>query len=183
MQHSIRQGSTLCRPTHHHRRRKVHSDWEGACCVPIAATTAKVPRCQRSLLLGDVRSFWEIAVVVVKPGVHPFGLAVAHLSLRHEYLIHAMRQRWMPGTGVRILDLAISESAEGWIGFPGVNQSSRPGLSYPHRSPYLPTFPPHHLTLPLLRDLSTHISVKPTSTWQCYRAVSRTCECPTREPK
>jgi hypothetical protein len=181
MQDTTRQGSTLCRPTHH-RRRKVHSDL-GACCVPIAATTAKVPRCQRSLLLVDVRSFWEIAAVVVKPEVHPFGLVVPHLSPRHGYLIHAMRQRWMPGSGVRILALVRSGSAEGWIGFPEVIRPSRPGLSYLRRSPYLPTFPPHRLTLRLLPDLSTHISVKPTSIRQCYPVVSRTCECPTREPK
>jgi hypothetical protein len=163
MQDSIRQGSTLCRPTHHHRRRKVPSDWGGACCVPIAATTEKVPRCQRSLLLVDVRSFWEIAAVVVKPEVHPLGLVVAHLSPQHGYLIHAMRQRSMPGSGLRILALAGSESAEGSIGFPEVNPRSHPGLLYLRHSPYLPTFPPHHLILPLLRDLSTHISVKPTS--------------------
>src|SRR6266852_5653545 len=159
MQDSIRLGSTLCRPTHHHRRRIVHSDWGGACCVPIAATTAKVPRCQRSLPLVDVQSFWEIAAVVVKQEVHLFGLVVAHLSPRHGYLIHAMRQHWMPGTGMRILALAGSES---WIGFPKVNPPSRPGLSYRRRSPYLPTSPPHRLTL-LLRALSTHISVKPIS--------------------
>jgi hypothetical protein len=29
MQESIRLGSTLCSPTHRHRRRKVHSDWGG----------------------------------------------------------------------------------------------------------------------------------------------------------
>jgi hypothetical protein len=135
----------------------------GACCVPIAATTEKVPRCQRSLLLVDVRSFWEIAAVVVMPEVHPLGLVVAHLSPQHGYLIHAMRQRSMPGSGLRILALAGSESAEGSIGFPEVNPRSHPGLLYLHHSPYLPTFPPHHLTLPLLRDLSTHISAKPTS--------------------
>ena len=67
-----------------------------------------------------------------------------------------MRQRWMPGTGLRILGLAGSESAEGWIGFPEVNPPSCPGLSYLRRSPYSPTFLPHRLILPLLRDLSTH---------------------------
>ena len=134
-----------------------------ACCVPIATTTAKVPRCQRSLQLVDVR-FWEIAAVVVKPEVHPFGFVVAHLRPRHGYLIHGMRQRWMPGSEMRLLALA---GSEGWIGFPEVNRPSRPGLSYLRRSPSLPTFPPHRLTLPLLRDLSTHISVKPTSIRQC----------------
>ena len=64
-----------------------------------------------------------------------------------------MRQRWMPGTGVRILALV---SAEGWIGFPEVNLPPRP-LLYLRRSPYSPTFPPHRLTLPLLRALP-HIS-------------------------
>jgi hypothetical protein len=153
MQDSTRHGSTLCRPTHHHRRRK------RGCCVPIAATTAKEPRCQRSLLLVDVRSFWEIADgVVAKSEAHPFGFVVAHLSPRHGYLIHAMRQGWMPGTGVRTLALAGSEFAENWIGFPEVNPTTRPGLSYLRRSPYSPTFPPHRLILPLLRDLSTHIS-------------------------
>lgn len=163
MQDSTRQGSALCGPTHHHRRCKVHSDLGGACCVPIAATTTKALRCQRSLLLVDVRRFWEIAAgVVAKSEAHPFGFVARHLSPQRGYLIHAMRQRWMPGTGVRVLALAGSESAEGWIGVPGVNPPSRPGLSYLRRSPYFPTFPPHRLTLPLLRDLSTHISAKLT---------------------
>ena len=182
MQTSIRQGSAICRPTHHHRRRKVHPD-RGACCVLIAAT-AKVPRCQMSLPLVDVRCFSEIVPeVVAKLEDHQVGLVVAHLSSRRGYPIHEMPQRWTLGTEVRISALAGPEFAEGWIGFPKGTPPSCPGLSYPHRSPCSPTVPPHRQIPPLLLDLSTRISAEPTSIRQRNSAMLRTCELPTREPQ
>ena len=165
VQASIRYGCAICRPTHHHGRRKVYSDW-GACCALIAAT-AKEPRCQMPLLLADVRSFWEIARgVVVKTEAQ---LVAAHPSSRHGYLIRAMPQRSTPGTEVRVLALADSESAEG--------TPPCPGLSYP-RSPCSPTIPPHHQTLLRPDLLHTSASSPHQSGNRCYAPVSVRPESP-----
>jgi hypothetical protein len=133
-----------------------------------------------SLLLVDVRCFWEIALgVVAKPEAHRLGLVAAHLSSRLGYLIREMPQRWMLGSEVKILALAGPESAERWIGFPEGTPPSCPGLSYPHRSPCSPTVPPRRQIPPLLLDLSTRIRVEPTSIRQRNSAMLRTCELPT----
>lgn len=118
------------------------------------AVTAKQQWCQLSPLLVDLASFLEIAPgVVARPEDQGPDRVVTLLSSQRGYPAHATRQDSIPGTGMRALTPAwmwVGSAAENWID----SLEGSPGLSYPPRSPCLPTYLPHRQTAHHLPGLS-----------------------------
>jgi len=166
MQASVRRRRAIFTPTHHHRRRgeAKRAPPKGVlgafhrCAVTAKELTAKEPRHQLSPLLVHLASFLEIALgVVARPEDQGPDCVATHLSSRRGYPVHARRQGSIPGTEMWVSIPAwawVESAAENWIGSPEGSPPSCPGLSYPPRSPCLPTYLPHRQTARHLPGLS-----------------------------
>jgi hypothetical protein len=158
MQASVRRRRVIFTPAHHHRRcgeaKRAPPKGRVGGGFHRCAVTAKQQWRQLSPLLVDLASFLEIAPgVVARPADQGPDRVVTRLSSQRGYPAHATRQDSIPGTGMWVLTPAwmwVGSAAENWID----SLEGSPGLSYPPRSPCLPTYLPHRQTVRHLPGLS-----------------------------